>query len=96
MLKEKKGDLISREKMANFLILYLNILNKKILDFPAQTIDRIIALCETKEEPKHEIIDLILDNLSIYIKDTKKEVVRRVKQFWSSPVQDTDIAEDNE
>lgn len=96
MLKEKRGDLISREKIAHFLLLYLNILNKKILDFPAQTIDRIIALCETQKDPKQEIIDLILSNLSMYIKDTKQEITRRVSQSWRAPIPEQELKEDYE
>ncbi len=78
-LQKERNDLVDRKKVGSVTFNYLDILNKKILNFPLVAVDRIIAISKSTEESSRiEVLDFLRTNLEKLLFDTRIEIKKKL------------------
>lgn len=76
-LATDRNELISKEDLGNFVFNKLDLLNRKLLNMPVQFVDNIIAMVQSEgKNSRGKIIEIIKNEISKGIKDTKEQVKR--------------------
>jgi hypothetical protein len=79
---ERKNLLVPKEFTESKLFLYLEILNNRILDYPENIIDKIIAYTlSDKTTARLKSIELMRSDLSVFIDDTKNKLTNEIERL---------------
>ena len=88
MLREKRGDLVSKQKIADVCFSYLDNLNKNMLVVPQVFIDRVENFINNKDKDKSKSMSKkeLLNEITMYItkaiKNAKQQVESRVESKY--------------
>jgi hypothetical protein len=97
LLKEKRGDLVSKQKLSDVCFSYLENLNKNLLVIPQVFIDRVENFLKNKnlentDDAKKELLNEISIYITKSIQNTKQQVLQRIEDRYEIE----DEIEDNE
>lgn len=85
IIKEKRGDLVSKKRIADLCFSYLDTLNKNLLVVPQVFIDRVenyIKNLSDNKESKKELLNEITSYLTKMIHSTKTQIGRKISESY--------------
>jgi hypothetical protein len=79
---ERKNLLVPKEWTESKMFLYLEILGNRILDYPENAVDKIIAYTlSDKTTARLKSIELMRNDLSVFIEDTKSKITNEIERL---------------